>query len=998
MTSFDLPPPNLSEPEIQALLIAHYGISGQVTMLASERDQNARVDTSTGSFVLKIAHCAEDENFLDLQNSALSHLEAVGLDGIPRVIPTLAGRAMALAEWGGHVSWVRLLSYVDGQLLSGSSRTLAQLEALGRYLGNVSKGLSSFGHPGAHRQGFMWSLDEAGACERFAEDIADNAHRAMVVGLFAHYRLHVAPRVWSLRKSVLHQDANDNNVVVDAKGGIVGLIDFGDMCFGSQINELAIAMAYGVLDAPDPLAAIRTIVAGYAAEFAITEDEAELVFDLMRMRLVMSVCISSHQHKRFPENDYLLISQAPAFSLLERLDRLDPSMVQAVCRKAAGFDATRNFRAVVSHLKTTRISALVRPDLRDRPRLLVGCHGAAGQAADPNFDGLPAWLEELRSEESELFAIRPHSETRIADGANADIEPSPPLGMDLYLPAGTQLYSPLSGTVHCCTDGDDKDDDFTVVLRHQTPLGVPFYSVFSNLGTLAPSLEIGKLVQAGDPIGFTGALKRQDGRARHLRLQVRTDHPACARAIDQGQLAAKDVWSQISPDPNLLLRLAPETFEVDPHPPEAVLAKRSERIGPSLSVSYQRKLKIVRGEGAYLFDHTGRRYLDCVNNITHVGHCNPRVVEAQCRQAERLNTNSRYLHDLMPRLADRLVSHLPSPLSVVYFTNSGTEANELALRIARTALNQKDTIVLDWAYHGNSGGMVEISPYKFKRKGGHGQPDFVQIAEFPDPYRGRIKAHGRQAGRDYAQDITRCLNAIKARTGQRSATFIAESVSGVGGQVFLPQAYLQTVYELIRADGGIVIADEVQCGFGRLGNAFWGFELQGVVPDIVVLGKPIGNGHPIGAVVTTPELAGKFANGMEYFNSFGGNPVSMAVGLAVLDEIEARNLQSEALATGSHLLAAFKELKERFALIGDVRGSGLFLGIELVRERQTLEPATSEASAIVNHMRDNGVLISTDGPHDNVLKIKPPMVFARAEADRLVSALGAAFAAIGQAS
>ena len=453
-----------------------------------------------------------------------------------------------------------------------------------------------------------------------------------------------------------------------------------------------------------------------------------------------------------------------------------------------------------------------------------------------------------------------------------------------------------------------------------------------------------------------------------------------------------DIWADICIDPNLILRLAPESFTVDPHPPAELMERRARDIGPSLSISYAEKLKMVRGEGAYLVDHTGRRHLDGVNNITHVGHCHPHVVAAIARQAGILNTNTRYLSELMLDYSERLTATLPGELKVAYFVNSGTEANELALRIARTAIGKKSTVVLDWAYHGNSGGMVDVSPYKFKRKGGYPQPGFVEIAAFPDPYRGAHKGMSEASGRAYAEDVGRCLDRVRAATGDGAAAFIAESISGVGGQVIYPDGYLKAAYERVRAAGGVCIADEVQCGFGRVGSAFWGFELQGVVPDIVVMGKPIGNGHPLAAVATTPELAARFANGMEYFNSFGGNPVSMAVGMAVLDVIEDEDLQARAKATGDYMLARFAEMATRHPLIGDVRGAGLFSGIELVRDRGTQEPATEEAGWIVNHIRQQGVLASTDGPFDNVLKFKPPMVFGKAEADILCAALDVAFA------
>ena len=498
---------------------------------------------------------------------------------------------------------------------------------------------------------------------------------------------------------------------------------------------------------------------------------------------------------------------------------------------------------------------------------------------------------------------------------------------------------------------------------------------------------------AGDLIAHLGDWHENGGWAPHLHFQVMTDMLGQkGNFFGVGHDSLWDVWSGICPDPNLILRLAPESFAVDPNPPEALLERRAKAIGPSLSISYAEKLKIVRGQGPWLIDHTGRHYLDAVNNITHVGHCHPKVVEAIAGQAAVLNTNTRYLNDLMLDFSERLTAKLPGDLKVAYFVNSGTEANELALRIARTAIGKKNTVVLDWAYHGNSGGMVDISPYKFKRGGGYPQPDFVEIAAFPDPYRGPHKGMSEASGRAYAEDVIRCLDAVEAKTGSGAAAFIAESISGVGGQVVYPDGYLKAAYAHVRARGGLCIADEVQCGFGRVGSAFWGFELQDVVPDIVVMGKPIGNGHPLAAVVTTPELAARFANGMEYFNSFGGNPVSMAVGLAVLDVIESEGLQAKALETGDYMLTRFGEMADRHPLIGDVRGRGLFSGIELVRDRATLEPATEEAGRIVNHLRQQGVLASTDGPLDNVLKFKPPMVFGKAEADVLIAALEVAFA------
>ena len=416
------------------------------------------------------------------------------------------------------------------------------------------------------------------------------------------------------------------------------------------------------------------------------------------------------------------------------------------------------------------------------------------------------------------------------------------------------------------------------------------------------------------------------------------------------------------------------------------MAERTRSIGFNLSISYRQPLKIVRGLGQYLYDDTGRAYLDCVNNVAHVGHCHPYVVAAGQRQMAVLNTNTRYLHDIINEYALRLCATLPEPLRVCFFVNSGSEANDLALRLARTATGQFDMITVDMAYHGHTQALIEVSPYKHEGPGGKGRPPYVQKVVMPDPYRGRFKGYGVESGRAYAEDVRAAVDAIHAQ-GRGVAGFICESLLGCGGQIVFPDGYMAEAFAHVRAAGGVCIADEVQVGFGRVGSHFWGFQTQGVIPDIVTMGKPAGNGHPLAAVVTTPEIARKFANGMEYFNTFGGNPVSCEIGLAVLDVILVESLQENAWVVGNYLMERLAALMPRFPLIGDVRGLGLYIGVELVLDRETLAPAGEHASYIANRARDYGVLISTDGPFHNVLKIKPPIVFSRADADHLVDTL-----------
>ncbi len=404
---------------------------------------------------------------------------------------------------------------------------------------------------------------------------------------------------------------------------------------------------------------------------------------------------------------------------------------------------------------------------------------------------------------------------------------------------------------------------------------------------------------------------------------------------------------------------------------------RKTHLSPSLSLSYSEPLHIIKGQAQYLYDADGCQYLDAVNNIQHVGHCHPKVVIAAQLQYEKLNTNTRYLDETIVNYAKELTDKMPSGLDVCYFVNSGSEANDLALRIARHVTQSKEIIVLDAAYHGNLSSLIEISPYKHNGKGGSGAPDFVHTVPMPDPFRGKYR--GKDTGTAYANEVQIIIDKIK-ESGKEVSGFIVESLMGCGGQLVPPQGFLKESFQKVRKAGGLCIADEVQIGFGRMGDYFWGFETQGIVPDIVTIGKSMGNGHPLSAVVTTKAIADEFNNGMEYFNSFGGNPVSCAVGHAVLNVIEEEGLQKNAKKVGKYLKSLLNELREKYSMIGDVRGHGLFLGIELIRDQKYLEPADKEADQIVNVMKEKGILISTDGPDRNILKIKPPLVFNRENA------------------
>lgn len=420
----------------------------------------------------------------------------------------------------------------------------------------------------------------------------------------------------------------------------------------------------------------------------------------------------------------------------------------------------------------------------------------------------------------------------------------------------------------------------------------------------------------------------------------------------------------------------------------SLMERRVRAMGPAYRHFYERPVHLVRGEGAWLFDSEGNRYLDCYNNVASVGHCHPRVVDALAKQAATLNTHTRYLHENVVQLAERLGGTLPGDLNVCMFVCTGTEANDLAFRIARTVTGNHGAIVTEHAYHGNSTAVTELSTEEYPASD---RPDHLATVEPPDGFRGAFRTEESDLGEKYARLVDGAVESL-AGHGHRPAMFICDSIFSSNGILTPPPEYLRDVYRKVRASGGLAVADEVQSGFCRLGDHWWGFEDSGVVPDIVTMGKPMGNGHPLAAVVTTPTIAAAFARSFHYFNTFGGNPVSAAVGLAVLDVIEEEGILQNVHDVGDHLGRGLSDLRDDHRLIGDVRGKGLFWGVEIVADPDTRRADADAAVRIREFLRGNGVLLGTTGPLGNVVKIRPPMVFSRSDADFLLEKLDRALA------
>ncbi len=1002
--------PRLSKVQALDLLGSHFGLVGDVESLPSERDQNFRVVSDRGDrFVLKIANPEEPRALLELQAEALAFLAErdVGVD-LPRLVPTTTGESgFAAPGDDGATPGVRLVTYVEGEVLGTSRpRTPALLQSLGEAMGRLDAALSEFHHPAAGRPDFQWDLTRADqVMGANLSDIRSKEQGDLVEAVRHEFETLVVPLLSDVPRSVIHNDANDYNVLVSppAPEGrtVVGLLDFGDALESATVCDLAIGAAYALLGTADPMAAMVSVVRGYHRARPLADVELEILFPLVRARLGVSVSISASRGGEDVEDSYLTISEAPAWDALTDLSAVHPRLARNLLRDACGLEPCPRHEEVTGWIESHRqeMGPVVRESLDHALVFDLS-------AASPDIDDLDrvldagafnTYLVRRLEDGGATVGIGRYAEPRVCyasdnygrAGAEFPERRTVHTAIDIFLPAGSPVLAPFAGHIHSVRNNSERFDYGPTILIQHAPGGGPtFYTLFGHLDEESvEGLEVGRPVERGQQIARLGDFPENGDWPPHLHFQLITDLLDMEGNFPGVALPSqRNVWLSISPDPGVVLDL-PEGSNFAPKVPiEEIKGLRREHLAPSLSLSYREPLHIVRGWKQHLIDVDGQAYLDAVNNVCHVGHSHPRVVAAARKQMGVLNTNTRYLHETIGRFSERLADTLPDPLSVCFLVNSGSEANELAFRLAHIHTGRDDFIVVEGGYHGNTGAALAASPYKFDGPGGEGAAPHIHTVAMPDDYRGRFRRPDPDRGESYA-DLLREASAEAQRRSFGPAAFICESLLSCGGQIELPPGYLAAAYALVREDGGVCICDEVQVGFGRVGSHFWGFQTQGVVPDIVTMGKPMGNGHPLGAVVTTPEIAESFANGMEYFNTFGGNPVSCAVGLAVLDVIEDEGLQEHAHRVGSHMRDGLLSLMERHPAVGDVRGRGLFLGIEIVSDRASREPHAGVAGYVVERMKDHGILLSTDGPDRNVIKIKPPLVFSQGDAERLVGVM-----------
>jgi 4-aminobutyrate aminotransferase-like enzyme/Ser/Thr protein kinase RdoA (MazF antagonist) len=1009
--------PGLSAGEICRFVSEQYDMKVNCTELDGERDQNFLVETGDHQkYVLKLINPAEENIFVEAQNHVLAYLSD-RVSVCPQIVPDRQGKHMSnLRTEEGPGYRARMLTWFDGQAFGSMKlHPPGLLVDIGKKLGSIDNALAGYEHPGFTRE-FIWDLS---AFEKNVSEyrglVNDSLAASFIDKTMQEYLEIVKPETASLRRSVIHNDANDYNIIVSPakvregkEAGISGLIDFGDMLYSYTVANAAVAMAYIMLGKKEPLQDAATFLSAYNKSFALKESEIKVIFTMSKMRLVLSVCIAALQQKKRPSDEYLGISQEAIMDIMPVLNRIHPLFAETVFRHACDMDAGPQLKELHWAIKeSTRDAFPLLGEKLSAANCMVLDLGVGSRLidGDPLMNTAGSLGERIRQElekEGRKFGIGRFMEARILYSSpvfrqeqfTCHEDRTIHLGMDLFAGAGTAVHAPLDASVHLFKyNPGELDYGHLIILKHSTAEGREFLTLYGHLAEKSlEGLAKGKKINRGEVFAWIGNEHENGGWSPHLHFQVLadlmyygTDVPGVCKPWEA------DAWKLLSPDPGPFLDIPPGLFPGKERTAGETLEGRQEFFAANLGLSYKKPLKIVRGWMQYLFDEKGQKYLDAYNNVPHIGHCHPAITEAACEQMKILNTNTRYLSDQLNDFATLLLGTFSKPLEVCFFLNSASEANELALRLAFEYTGRRDLIVLEGAYHGNTNTLVDISPYKHDGPGGRGTPAWVHKAPVPDCYRGEYKYGDKEAGMKYARYIEEICRKLKDQD-RSPAAFIAETCPSVGGQIIFPGGYLKEVYRIIRENGGLCIADEVQTAYGRMGTSFYAFEDQGVTPDIVVLGKPIGNGHPLAAVVCTRAVAGAFNTGMEFFSTFGGNTVSAAVGRKVLEVVLRDGYMDHARETGAYLLDQLKTFMGKYPFVGDVRGSGLFLGIELVRDQESLEPAGMEAAYIIERLREMKILAGTDGPHNNVLKIRPPMTFDRFNADILADRLSAVLA------
>jgi 4-aminobutyrate aminotransferase-like enzyme/Ser/Thr protein kinase RdoA (MazF antagonist) len=936
--------------------------------LGSHQDRNFLITSADARFVLKVANTAIPDASLDAQNAAMLALEPLPVR-VPRPVASVRGALREVVDLSGIPHSVRLLTYVEGVPMT-DSRYLAPVTAqqFGALAGRVCSALAAFSHPGADLPS-QWDVRRSPQVVADLLPALDRGLGGRVRHLSAESRRALDVVAADLPTQVIHGDVTDFNVVADpgpdARLVPAGIIDFGDLMHTWRAAEAAVTIcALLVKDPRAPLRIAEDVLAGFLSQQPLTTVEVEALWPMVAARACAGLVSTAHQLGSEPDNSYLHDNLTVDRAVFEMVAAIPVELGTLAMRRGAGLLGVPDPALPVATTVIADLGAVTAIDLSTTSPLLD-----EGAWTDPAR--VRAAVRSAAGSLGPHAAVIPYGQPHLHHSRPNSLEEPATihLGVDVLLPRGSRVVAPWPGAL---TLGEPwvthlvGDEGWDLLVAGAEPLRAS-----------------GSRVDAGTPIA-TVTTSRAPALPDHIHVQVvRTGVIAPTHAAaSQAQL-----WRHLCPDPSALLGLEPPVPEPDSHD---LMRRRDAALASVQKHYFADPPRFERGWRHHLVDVSGRVYLDAINNVAVLGHSHPAVADAVNRALRTLNTNSRFHYAAHVEFAEMLLATMPAGLDRVFLLSSGSETVDLALRLARVHTAARDTIALRTAYHGWTTASDEVSSALMDNpRALETRPDWVHLAEPPNLYRGPFT--GTDAGTRYADDVRRILTEL-ADAGRRPAAFLCETLNGNAGGIELPGDYLPQVYGAVRAAGGVVIADEVQVGYGRLGSHFWGFEMHGVVPDIVCLAKSTGNGYPVSAVVCSREIAESFAAEGSLFASMGGTPAGAAAGIATLRTLRDEDLMGNAARMGARLRAGLESLVGRYEMAGAVHGRGLYLGLELVTDRQSRSPATEATDALCERLLGLGVVMAATGDHMNVLKIKPPLCIDDAGVGFLLEALEVAFA------
>lgn len=967
----DAPRPAVSLDEAQRLAALLFGVTGPAEELGSQQDRNFRLDAPEGRFLLKVLGSGVRDEDLAIQDEAFDALARAGVQ-VPRARPGLNGSTIQHATVDDADVRVRLLDYLDGfSLFDSAYLAPAVVTELGRLSAKVARGLQAVESPAPDR-GLQWDLRRAGhVVAELVGSVRDSRREAVVAAANdALARLDAVSD--ALRTQLIHGDITGDNVVcrTDACGRAFpyGVIDFGDLAEGWLVAELAVTVSSLLHHSRSSLTTVLPAVHAFHRILPLTDTEIRALWPLVILRAAVLVVSGEHQVTLEADNEYAADRVDAEWRIFTAATSVDPDAAEIMIRDALGASSASAWSENVAASKNPEPAAFP---------LIAGleterCHILDFSVTSPLVDD-GAWLDRdvewvlaRAALTAHRVAVAPYGIPRLTRATPlSDVEQATwPTVTDIFVAAGSAVSAPFAAHI-------------TVTGLHSILVSGSGDHSDRVLHIDGVTSAVSGSVAQGDAIGV--ALNQFDGVAR-LRVQNRSESDVSVAAfVVPSQSVA---WRALAPNPEPLLGVTPQQTI----PAAASEQQRRAAFFPAAQERYYENPPLIeRGWREHLIDTNGRVYLDMVNNVAGVGHSDPRLTSAVAKQLRLLNTNSRFLYRALADLCERLVQCAPSPeLDTVLLVNSGTEAVDLAIRLARLYTGRSSIVALREAYHGWSMAADAVTTSAFDNPTAlRNRPDWVHVVEAPNRYRGSHR--GSDVNR-YAREFESEIEAL-SRSGKPVGAFLCEPILGNAGGVLLPDGYLRSAYDSVRTRGGVCIADEVQVGYGRLGDYFWGAEQQGVVPDIITIAKAMGNGYPLGAVITRRDIAEALQSEGHFFSSAGGSPVSCAAGIAVLDILEQDGLQENARDVGGYLATRLRELAKRHPLIGTVHGLGLYLGVEFVRDRETREPADAETAAMCERLLGLGVIVQPTSERQNVLKIKPPMCLTREDADFFVNRL-----------